>query len=56
MCINSILTKLIDRFDSNMVLHEDVVEYRVEESAGLQGTEPLASKSRTRTRTKDKST
>src|SRR5438034_707220 len=27
--IVSILTKLIDRFDSNMVLHEDAVEYRV---------------------------
>ena len=56
--IVSILTKLIDRFDFNMEMHENVVEYRVEKSAGLQGTEPLASKSRTRTRTrtKDKST
>ena len=53
--IVSILTKLIDRFDSNMEIHEDAVEYRVGAPANLQSSSPTAeSRTRTRTRTRTK--
>jgi four helix bundle protein len=50
--IVSILTRLIDRFDSDTVMREDAVQYRVEELAELQAAEPIAYEPRTRRRTR----